>query len=157
MKWLSPPSIKIYEALGSISDDRIELTSKKSARVYSSSRLKYYEVEFDRETNSITSNDNGSFYVGYLGYPSIALLFKLDFLSYNEEFAQVLRGIQWKDLNQTYKNDFEKVMKYVHEQYLIPQSINIEEFESYIETILKEIEILKLNKFKSTNIPPKQY
>lgn len=157
MKWLNPPLIKIYEALGSIVDERIKLTSKTSARVYSSSKRKYYEVEYDREINSITSNDNGSFYANYLGYPSIALLFKLNLLSYDEKFAQALKGIQWKDLNQKYRNNFEKVIMYVHEEHLKSQSINIEEFNNYIEKILEEIEILNLNKLKSSKTPPKQY
>ena len=73
MRWKNPPKIKVYEALGCIADNRIEV-NENEAKVYSSSREKYYTVKYDR--NSIMSNDNGSYWVGYLGYPSIALLMK---------------------------------------------------------------------------------
>ncbi|MFA6602048.1 MAG: hypothetical protein WCT02_04295 [Candidatus Paceibacterota bacterium] len=69
MKWKLPPPVKIYEALGSVADGRLEMLGN-SARVYSSSRNKFYEVIFDPETKSIMANDNGSFWQGYLGLSS---------------------------------------------------------------------------------------
>ncbi len=52
MKWKHPHIIKIYEALGTLADDRIEVIGN-TARVYSSSRNKFYEVSFDLKNNSI--------------------------------------------------------------------------------------------------------
>ena len=46
MKWAIPPKIKIYEALGCMGDKRIEV-SENTGKVFSSSRGKYYTVNFD--------------------------------------------------------------------------------------------------------------
>ncbi len=43
MKWKHPSITKIYEALGAVADDRV-LVSGNSAKVYSSSRNKFYNV-----------------------------------------------------------------------------------------------------------------
>ena len=70
MKWEHPPIIKIYEALGAVADNRVEL-SENTAKVFSSSGNKFYDVSYDRDSNSIMTNDNGSYWKGYLGYPAI--------------------------------------------------------------------------------------
>lgn len=62
MKWKHPPITKIYEALGSVADERIELVGS-SAKVYSSSRNKFYVVSY--EPGAIMANDNGSYWQGY--------------------------------------------------------------------------------------------
>jgi len=59
-----PPLIKIYEALGAIADQRIELIQGLfvEAKVYSSSREKYYTVTYDAANKAIMLNDNGSYW-----------------------------------------------------------------------------------------------
>ena len=75
MKWnISLKRKHIYEALGCISDKRIELNLVDGAKVYSSSGGKFYAVKYDSKSNSVMSNDNTSYWTGQLGYPSIALL-----------------------------------------------------------------------------------
>lgn len=59
------------------------------------------------------SNDNSSFYKGELGYPSIAFLMKLGVLSFDQDCANLLKGIAWKDINQKFKNDFEKALDFI--------------------------------------------
>ncbi len=110
MKWKHPPIIKIYEALGAVADGRIEI-SGNTAKVYSSSRNKYYEVSYDPEKRAIMANDNGSFWKGYLGYPSIAFLMKAGIISYEPNVGDLLKGVAWKDINQKHKNDFDKALK----------------------------------------------
>jgi hypothetical protein len=112
MKWKHPPLIKIYEALGAVADGRVEV-SGNSAKVYSSSRNKFYSIEYDPSSKSIMVNDNGSFYKGYLGYPAIAFLMKVGALTYNSAIAEKLKGIAWKDINQKFKNDFDKTLEYI--------------------------------------------
>jgi len=109
--WKLPPKIKIYEALGCLADGRIEITSN-TAKVYSSSRSKYYTVTFDPSTSSIMCNDNGSFWQGYLGYPAIAYLLKTGVIPYSKHSGEILKDIMWKDINQGFKNDFLKTEKY---------------------------------------------
>ena len=61
MLWKKPRISKIYEALTAIADGRIELVSENKARCYSSSKGKFYEIEYDPETDSIMSNDNTAY------------------------------------------------------------------------------------------------
>jgi len=112
MKWKHCPTIKIYEELGAVADDRVE-ASGKAAKVYSSSRSKYYDVAYDPEKQEIMSNDNGSYWKGYLGYPPIAYLMSIGVLPYDPKMGDLLRGIPWKDINQKFKNDFDKTLSYI--------------------------------------------
>jgi hypothetical protein len=112
MKWKHPPLVKIYEALGSVADGRIEV-SGDSAKVFSSSGNKFYTVTFDASSQSIMVNDNGSFYKGYLGYPAIAHLMIIGELKYSSEIADELKNIAWKDINQKFKNDFDKTLEFI--------------------------------------------
>lgn len=109
--WAHPPIIKVYEALGALADNRIEVDGN-TAKVASSSGNKYYTITYDPKTNSIMCNDNGSYWQGYLGYPAIAYLLKTGVILYDPELATLLKDIKWKDINQSFKNDFVKTEKY---------------------------------------------
>ncbi len=112
MKWQHPPIIKIYEALGALADGRVEV-SGNSAKVYSSSGNKFYTITYDPGSSAIMVNDNASFYNGYLGYPAIAYLMLIGEIKYSPIIAEKLKGIAWKDVNQKFKNDFEKTLEYI--------------------------------------------
>jgi hypothetical protein len=88
MKWKPAPLIKVYEALGSIGDGRFEVAGN-TAKVYSSSGKKFYDVMYDPIKQAITANDNGSYWVGYLGYPSIVLLLALGVVT---KAGRILKG-----------------------------------------------------------------
>ncbi len=109
--WKQPPIIKVYEALGALADNRIE-TDGDTAKVYSSSGNKFYTVSYSSKNNAIMVNDNGSYWEGYLGYPAIAYLLKEDIIDYSPRLAESLKDIPWKDLNQSFKNDFTKTEKF---------------------------------------------
>lgn len=112
MKWKHPSITKIYEALGAVADDRV-LISGNSAKVYSSSRNKFYNVNYDADAGQIMSNDNSSYWKGELGYPSIAFLMKTRILAYDADIANILKGVPWKDINQKFKNNFEKSLDFI--------------------------------------------
>lgn len=114
MKWAHPPIIKIYEALGAIADGRIKVFGN-SAKVYSSSGNKFYSVDYAPDSSSIMVNDNASFYKGYLGYPAIAFLLMIGELNYSSTIAEELKDIAWKDINQKFKNDFNKTLAFILE------------------------------------------
>lgn len=157
MKWKQPPVIKIYEALGTIGDKRIEVNINQ-AKVYSSSGNKYYEVEYDPHANSISSNDNGSYWVGYLGYPAIAFLMNKKIVRFDKQLATVLKGFHWKDINSKYKNDFNKTQSYIDEQIVANnKDINIENFHKEIKNILDQVISLSINKLSSSKKPPEGY
>lgn len=154
MLWKLPPKIKIYEALGSIADGRITIT-KNSAKVWSSNRNKFYTVEYDPAGNAIMSNDNGSYWIGYLGYPAIAFLMAQKKLSYNNSFAKALKGIAWKEINTKFKNDFAKTEKLVRIQ-MQEKNIDLKKLDAYLEQVLKEIEALKIKKLGKRTMPPRE-
>ena len=113
MIWKQPHISKIYEALTAIADKRIELVGDDKARCYSSSRGKYYEVEFDLKTNSFMSNDNTAYYTESFSYPMVAVLLMTDQIDYDKQLLGILAGIFWKDINQKYKNDYDRAIGHV--------------------------------------------
>lgn len=156
MKWKLPPPIKIYEALGAIGDQRVEVIGADCGKVYSSSRNKYYNVVFGEHENAIMSNDNGSYWKEYLGYPSIAFLMAIDKLPFNEACSKALRDIPWKDINTFYKNDFEKTQEHVN-GLLKAQDINVAHVKKYIGEVLDAIQRLDLDMFGNKVRPPEAY
>ena len=153
MKWHHPPIIKIYEALGAVADDRVEVL-ENTAKVYSSTRNKYYDVVYDPNNQAIMANDNGSYWKGYLGYPSIAFLMKIGVLSYDQNIGESLKDIAWKDINQKFKNDFDKTLEY------ILSSKSEEEkplLTNFVNKIDKEIKKLDLGLFGKKTLPPEGY
>lgn len=154
--WKAPPPIKVYEALGCIADKRI-VEEEGEIRVYSSSRNKYYVIYYDEKNNAIVSNDNGSYYVGYVGYPAIAYLMLKEKLSFNQKYADALKHIHWKDLNTKFNNDYFLVEEYIHKHHLQKYNISIKEFKNFIEKVLEEIQILQLQKLSFSSPPPREY
>jgi hypothetical protein len=108
--WKMPPLAKIYEALGAIGDGRVHLTDPSHATVISSSGDKTYTVELDSETRQISSNDNASYWQGYLGYPAIAVLILHGLYSPQPETLKALSGVPWKKLNTRYRNDYARTL-----------------------------------------------
>jgi len=155
MKWKLPPKIKTYEALGCLADGRLKVTDSE-VRVYSSSGNKYYTVQYSESENAIMSNDNGSFWVGYLGYPSIAYLMKLEELPFSKEYAEALKDIAWKDINTKNKNNFTKTMLEVDE-IIKQRGVNIQEFHDFIDKIERTIKGKDLNLLGTKQNPPKGY
>lgn len=140
-KWRMPPRIKVLEALGSIGDARVNLfEDKRQAKITSSVGDKQYTIYYDESRNAIDSDDNGSVFKGYLGYPSIAVWMLIGKLSYEPHFADALKGIEWKKLNDKYKS-YAKVEELVKEQ-VAERGISPDELDDFVEKILKEIEML---------------
>jgi len=155
MLWKLPPKIKIYEALGSIADNRISV-SDNSAEVYSSSRKKKYTVQYDPEKNAIMANDNASYWAGYLGYPSIAFLLVKGVIGYDSKFANALKDIPWKDVNVKFRSKYEKTEKYVKE-IVASRNISVSELEAEVDKIYEQLKQLDLEKLGKRIRPPKGY
>lgn len=153
MKWKHPHIIKIYEALGSVADERIKV-SGNTAKVYSSSRNKYYEVSYEPESNSIMTNDNGSYWKGYLGYPAIAYLLIIGVLEYKSEYGNLLKDIAWKDINQKFKNDFDKTLEHILSLIVAK---NRESLRVYITELDNSIRKLNLSLLGKKILPPEGY
>jgi hypothetical protein len=108
--WKMPPPIKVYEALGAIGDDRVRAAGGSDAAlvwdVVSSDGGKTYRVEISADGREIGSNDNASYWQGYLGYPAIAVLIAGGRLRASAAATRALAAIPWKELNRRFKNDY---------------------------------------------------
>lgn len=104
--WKLPPLLKVYEAFGALADGRIKITGPSSAVVLSSDRNKEYVVELSEDGRVVSSNDNASYWQGYLGYPAIAVLIARGLLERPPEAVLgALAGIEWKKLNERARGD----------------------------------------------------
>lgn len=137
-----PPRIKVLEALGCIGDQRIRVINDKEARVISSDHTRNYYVYVDLDLRAVFSDDNGTKFRGYVGYPIIAFLMLKGILPLDENLVKALAGIPWKRLNETYKS-YQVVEKVVLQK---AKNFGIEEeyIESFIEKVLKELTSLRL-------------
>ena len=110
MKLKKTPIAKIYEAYSCLADERIKLEENK-AMVTSSNGAKTYEVKWSG--NNYSSNDNASFWQGYPGYPVIAVLMLKNSLPYDKDIIKYFKNINWHELNNKYKRDYDKVVEEV--------------------------------------------
>ncbi|HEY4505303.1 MAG TPA: hypothetical protein VJG67_01290 [Candidatus Paceibacterota bacterium] len=149
MKWKLPKTIKVYEALGALADGRVEATGD-TGKVYSSSRKKFYDVSYDPINQAIMSNDNASYWQGYLGYPAIAFLIKIGVVSYDKKIADLLAGIAWKELHQKMKN-FDKEWAFILESKTEAEKKILKDFG---EKVMKEIKSLNLSHLGERKLPP---
>ena len=153
MKWLPPPTIKIYEALGAVADGRVDLDGN-STKVYSSTGNKFYEVTYDPDKKAIMANDNGSYWKGYLGYPSIAFLMKAGVITYDEKIGSLLKGIAWKDINQMFKNDFTQTLDFILSEKTSKERGLLADLVSRVERELISLDLGILGQKKA---PPEGY
>jgi len=147
--WKVPPKAKIYEALTAVADDRVKLTGGEIAEVLSSDGAKTYTVEWSYDLGQITSNDNASYWQGYIGYPIIAVLMVLGKLDFDEGVAQALSGINWKQTNRRFRNDYDKAV----ESVLL--NLDVESVASEVDKIFTQIETLGLEALPRRRRPPK--
>lgn len=146
-----PPIEKIHEAYGAIADKRIVL-KEKEAEVTSSDLSKKYLVKWEGEVYS--SNDNASYWQGYLGYPIIAVLMLQGKLSLDCEIAEYFKGIDWKKRNMEQKNKYSEVVKQIMEE-LKQAGVNCNKISIEIDKVYKEIQQLAITTKRSSLRPPK--
>jgi hypothetical protein len=135
-RWDLPPRVKVFEALGCIADNRIRVAGN-SASVASSLGERSYNVRWDGG-RGIFSDDNGSLWQGYLGYPSIAFLMVKNILPFDRRLASSLKGIPWRKLNTMFRHDYARTeaeaFRHASERGVAPR-----ELEEFAERVLAEI------------------
>ncbi|HLO57574.1 MAG TPA: hypothetical protein VK179_02450 [Bacteroidales bacterium] len=106
--WKHPPKEKIYEAFSVLADNRYSFTGENSAHVHSSDDTRHYTVKWtiDGDSVKITSDDNGSRWQGYTGYPIIAILMIKNLLKVDPEIIPYFKSIPWNSLNKSFKNNY---------------------------------------------------
>ena len=102
------------------------------------------------------TNDNGSYRKWYLGYPAIAFLMKKWIISYENKFADALKWIKRKDINQDFKNDFDKTAEYIH-WILEQKGVNVQDFLKEVDNIFLQIQNLNLKLLWNKIKPPQWY
>ena len=142
----TPAAIKVYEALWAISDKRVIVSAPDSngliaSTVDSSSGNKTYTVQYSPDDHRIMANDNGSYRVWYLWYPSIAVLMKTGVLPYHADYAHALKWVHRKQINTDFKNDFEKTTQRARAS-VAAKGINLNEFDHYIDHVLNTLDFL---------------
>jgi hypothetical protein len=152
--WKNPPKEKVYEALSAVGAGRVTLLDGLKAAVLSSDSAKTYTVEWSEDVKGFTSNDNASYWQGYMGYPIIAVLMVLGKLNYSADTAVLLASVQWKELNKRFRNDYSKAVAYALNSLGLDsearQAINDD-----VDRILTQIETRELEKLPRGRRPPK--
>ena len=125
-QWKMPPLVKAYEALGAIGDGRVRIEDSRRAMVVSSDGSKTYEVETSADGREIASNDNGSYWQGYVGYPAIAVLLAREFYRPPANVTDALAGVAWKELNRKFKNNWARTIAEVEKAGHDPDAVRSE-------------------------------
>lgn len=146
-----PPIEKIHEAYSAIADDRITLEDTQAV-VLSSDNAKKYIVKWEDDTYS--SNDNASYWKGYLGYPIIAVLMLQGKLSFDRGIAEHFKGINWKKLNTEHKNKYSEAVGQVMDE-LKKSGTDCDRINAEINKVYEEIAQLTINTKRSALRPPK--
>lgn len=153
--WNIPPKIKVLEALGAVIDGRVLLSiDKRQAMVHASNGKKTYNVSYDNKQNIVVSNDNGSYFAGFIGYPAIAMLMKMGKIQYNENLANIFKGLKWKPINDRFPGNPENAKMYIYTQVLGLSSEEKRDIEKYCDITLNDLRNMKLQKPKIVPKPP---
>jgi len=142
-----PPRIKVLEAISAIADNRIQVLDDRNAKVVSSLGDKVYHVYVDLEAGIAYSDDNGTRYRGYIGYPIISFLMLKGVVSRNDRIGKALKGIPWKTLNEKFKKYYlvEKEVKKIAAKHGVKAS----EINEYIKQVLEQLKNIELRKLES--------
>jgi hypothetical protein len=90
-------SYRGYEAIGALGDRRVQLEDEWHASIVSSDLSKTYQVELSADGRGVSSNDNASYWQGYLGYPAIAVMLKRGCARYGQKLSA--RSVEFPGTN----------------------------------------------------------
>jgi hypothetical protein len=152
--WKLPPPAKVYEAFSALADDRVHLGEPGRAEVESSGGDKTYTVEWTGEFETVTANDNASYWQGYLGYPIVAVLIAAGRVQADETAIRGLAGIDWHTLNERFKRDYEAAVSCVLDG-LDERGADPVDVVREVGRVLDQLEALKLERGSRGRRPPR--
>ena len=147
--WKMPPIEKIHEAYGALADGRVRMEDG-SAAVISSDGTKQYTVIWEKDTYS--SNDNASYWQGYMGYPLIAVLMIQGRIPYDAGMASHFRGINWKERNAAHRNQYGKVVAEIMEE-LREKDVDCGGIEGEIRRVYEALKTLDIQYRRGKRLP----
>ncbi|MEM0365600.1 MAG: hypothetical protein QXD80_02850 [Acidilobaceae archaeon] len=141
-----PPKIKVLEASGSLADGRVKIISKSDyevrAIVESSLGDRTYKViiRFGQgRVLQVYSDDNGTRFRGYIGYPILSVLMLIGLLPRNSYVEESMKGIPWRILNEKFKS-YERVLEEVIKIASSQKSMNAGLIlEDYMKQVIDEV------------------
>ncbi len=145
-----PPKIKILEALSAVCGGRVHVVSDSECRVISSDGSRAYVVHVDLRRGVAYSNDNGTTYRNYVGYPIIAFLMVKSVLPVDCRIGDAIKDVPWRKLNEMYRS-YDKVMSYVM-RVAKERGVSEQSITTYVSQVMRRLASLRLVKLES---PPR--
>lgn len=132
-----PPIEKVYEAWTALADGRVVM-HEGYADVASSDDARHYVVRFAGDLYS--SDDNATYWRGYAGYPVIAVLMLQGRLPLDMEEANKWAGVNWKEINTRYRNNYARAVDEVG----VARNIDLPVAREKAEAVMHAIENLPI-------------
>jgi hypothetical protein len=148
--WALPPIEKIYEAYSAVADGRVKMLDG-CAFVLSSDQKKEYTVEWNNDIYS--SNDNASYWQGYIGYPLIAVLMLQERLIFDKAVAACFKGVNWKEINTRYKNQYDKAAGAVFER-LASEGADVLSIRNDAASVYEQLKVLSIKRRRGRSGAP---
>lgn len=142
-----PPIEKIPEAYSAIAAGRIKMF-KNTAEVCSSDYSKKYTVIWNDRVYS--SNDNGTYWQGYAGYPILAVLMLQDILPLNKKIAECFKDVNWTALNKKHQKQYDKALDEILDR-LNKKDVDTKKIIREINMVYEKLEVLDITTKRSKN------
>ncbi len=139
-----PPRIKFLEALGTVADGRVRVLSENEAEVRASEGDRVYRVFLNLGDGLADSDDNGTRFRNYVGYPIIAFMMVKGLIPYLPRIGELLKGLKWHSLNERYKSY--RAVEYYVKEILARKGVEPGEVDRYIEEAIRMLSKIELRK-----------
>ena len=112
-----------------------------------------YTVEWSDDLTSVTSNDNASYWRGYLGYPAVAVLLTIGSLHADETIVALFAGVPWHKLNRRFKRDYDAAVDSVLGA-LAESGVDRDRVAAEVDAVLAQLAALELQRPPRRRRPP---
>lgn len=132
-----PPRIKVLEAAGAVAGGRVKIISEKEAEVRASEGERVYRVFKDSKSGVVSSDDNGTTYRNYVGYPIVAFMMITGELPYDSEIGEALKDVKWRSLNEQYRSY--RIVESIIKEKLRGRGISERRVDEFIKNVLEKL------------------
>lgn len=139
-----PPRIKVLEAVGAVAGGRVKMISDTEAEVQASEGERVYKVFSDLKSGIVSSDDNGTTFRNYVGYPILAFMMIKGELPYDPEIGEPLKDIKWRSLNEKYKSY--RIVESIIKEKLRERGISEKRVDEFVRKVLEKLSRYALRK-----------